>query len=308
MAEKNLITVTGYLKENTLEQIVSKAGKNAIRGNLIIATSALESHKIQFYVSETSASGTVNKEYENLLKMLPDKTTTLASYLEANPDADYNTACANASKVWAAGSFDEYTRRSEKGELSIIQLRGRRAGFKSTASLDKPFEPKTRFEVEMYIKEMSPELDIKGEQTGRLKITGLLANYDQSMTQVEFIAPTEDGVADYISKNYAVSDTVHVNGVLVNVMHKVLVESGSENHFGAGGHDQYNTTFVNERRIIGGDKNPIHEGEKDSITKGAVKIGLAKRESKIQANSTKTPAPKANFGTGTASGSDDMDF
>ena len=128
------------------------------------------------------------------------------------------------------------------------------------------------------------------------------------MLQIKFVAPAEDGVADYIMKNYAVSDTVHVNGVLVNVMNKVLIESASETHFGQGGRDQYQTTFVNERRILGGDIKPIHEGEDGSITKNAVKIGLAKRASKIAANSQKKPAPKANFGKPNAAGEDEVDF
>lgn len=293
--EKNLVVVTGYLKENTLEQFVSKTGKNAIRGNLIIATGPLESHRIQFFISETNSNGMVSKDYQTLLELLPTKTTTLASYLAANPGSDYETACSHASKVWAAGYFDEYTRRNDKGaEFTSIQLRGRRAGYK-TVSADRPFEAKTRFEVEMYISELTPELDIKGDPTGRMQLVGLLPNYDQSVIKINFVAPTEDGIADYISKNYAVSDTVHVNGSLVNIMNRVLSDEPDTSHFGAGGKDQYITTFVNERKILGGDAKPVHEGENGSITKNAVKIGLAKREAKIAANSQKQSIPQANF-------------
>ena len=306
--ERNLVTITGYLKENTLEQFITKDGKNAIRGALVISTGRVESHKVQFYLSETNSKGEVSKEYEALLGMLPEKTTTIASYLNANPQADYDTACSYASKVWAAGYFDEYARNTEdRGEVSSVQIRGRRAGFKK-ASGDQPFSAHSRFEVEIYINELTPELDEMGEKTGRASLVGLIPVYDQSMLQIKFVAPAEDGVADYIMKNYAVSDTVHVNGVLVNVMNKVLIKSASETHFGQGGRDQYQTTFVNERRILGGDIKPIHEGEDGSITKNAVKIGLAKRASKIAANSQKKPAPKANFGKPNAAGEDEVDF
>ena len=314
MAEKNLITITGYLKENTLEQVISSTGKNAIRGNLIISTGPLESHKVQFYVSETTSTGAESKEYQNLLNMLPEKTTTLASYLAANPEADFEDACACVSKVWAAGSLDEYARKSEeKGELSTIQLRGRRAGFKTASATGKEFETKARFEVEVYLSEITPELTETGEATGRLNVVGLIQNYDQSVSKIDFIAPVENGVADYISKNYAVADTVHINGEFINLMHRKLIQSASENHFGTGGRDQYETTFTNERRILGGDTKPVHQGEEGSISTSAVKIGLAKRESKMIANGQKTPAPKANFNKTTTtnvvtSSDEDVDF
>ena len=315
MAEKNLVTITGYLKENTLEQIVSKNGKNAIRGNLIIATSDIESHRVQFYVSETTSSGAESKEYKGLLELLPGKTRTIASILESDRTATFASACEMASKVWVAGYFDEYAKRTDTGEISVVQIRGRRGGFRTASTTSAPFEPKTRFEVEAYLYEMTPEVDQDGNETGRLSIVGLLQNYDQFVIKIGFVAPVEDGIADYIKNNYAVSDTVHINGVLLNVMHRVLVESASESHFGAGGKDQYSTTFVNERQITGGDAKPIKEGTDGSITKNAVKIGLAKRESKIMANSTKAAAaPTAQsalakgFGASATASSDDVDF
>lgn len=283
--EKNLVTISGYLKENTLEKIISKTGKNAIRGNLIIATSDIESHRVQFYVSETTSSGAESKDYKSMLDLLPEKTVTIATVLEEDQQASFADACERATKVWISGYLDEYAKRSETGEISIIQVRGRRGGIRVPTATSAPFEPKTRFEAEVYVYEKSPELDVLGNETGRINITGLIANYDNSVIKVGFVAPVEDGVADYVNGNFAVSDTIHINGVLVNTMHRVLVESATENHFGSGGRDQYSTTFVNERVILGGDAKPIKEGEEGSITKNAVKIGLAKRESKIQSNS-----------------------
>ena len=308
--EKNLVTITGYLKENTLEQVVSKNGKNVIRGNLIIATSEVESHRVQFYVSETTSTGAESKEYKNLLEMLPSKTQTIASILESDHTATFASALESASKVWVAGYFDEYVKRTETGDLSSIQIRGRRAGFRTATATSSPFEPKTHFEVEVYIYEMSPELDSKGDETGRTSIVGLLQNYDRSMIRVNFVAPTEDGISDYIKNNFSVSDTVHLNGVLVNVMHRVLVESAGESHFGAGGRDQYSTTFINERQITGGDTKSLKEGADGSITKSAVKTGLAKRESKILANSTKAPSTtvRSAFTPRDGSASDEVDF
>lgn len=296
--EKNLVTITGYLKENTLETFVSQKGQNAIRGNLIIATSSLESHKIQYYVSELTSKGEESKEYKNLLNLLPENTTSIADYLAANPDADFETAANAATKIWAAGYFDEFTRRNEEGEeITLIQVRGRRAGLKAPGA-DGKFETKAKFEVEVYISELTPEIDSNGAETGRYKLVGLLPNYDQSVNKITFIAPVQEGIADYIKNNYAVSNTTHINGKLVNIMNKVLVEAASANHFGSGGRDQYQTTFINERIIEGGDAKPLKDGEKDSITSSAAKMGLAKRENKIVDNSSykKAAPPKANFG------------
>lgn len=315
--DKNTVIISGYLKENTLEQVVSKNGKNAIRGNLVIATSPIESHRVQFFVNETTSAGEESKDYAALSALLPTKTITLASYLEANPEATFETACDKVSKVWATGYLDEFVRKDEeKGEISSVQVRGRRAGIKSPTS-GKPFTPRAEFEAEIYISEISKEVDKAGAETGRVNVVGLIPNYDQSVLKIPFVAPTENGVAAYILGNYKVSDTTHINGQLVNTVNRVLVESGSTNHFGTGGRDQYSTTFVNERRILGGDATPIHQGEEGAISQSAAKIGLAKRESKAAANAVKPQPAKANFNTpkapaatarASAPSADDMDF
>lgn len=301
--ETNSVIVSGFLKENTLEVITSSNGKKAIRGNLIIATGPIESYKIQFYVYETprnAEEGTESKFYKMVSDLLPVNTMTLANYLSENPNATFEEASAAASKVWAAGNFDEYIRQGDDGEqISVIQIRGRRCGFK-TVSGDKPFRPHATFEAKIFIQSIEPEMsepigDAVSEATGRLKLTGLIQNYDQSMTVVPFIVPAEDGVADYVSAHYGVGDTVYVEGSLANTIYKINAEP-TVAKFGSASHAQYTTRFVNERLITGGDQDPLPVGNPDIISASAVKIGLAKREAKVQeaaARSASRPAAGA---------------
>ena len=54
---KNYVGIMGYLKENTLECVKTKDGKDVIRGNLIVTTSDTEAYKVQYYASRFYNSG-----------------------------------------------------------------------------------------------------------------------------------------------------------------------------------------------------------------------------------------------------------
>lgn len=328
--ETNNVIVSGFLKENTLEVITSSNGKKAIRGNLIIATGPIESYKIQFYVYETprnAEEGTESKFYKMVSELLPANTMTLATYLSENPGATFEEASSAASKVWAAGNFDEYVRKSDDGdEIAVVQIRGRRCGFKATVN-GKPFRPHASFETKIYIQAIEPEMsepvgDAVSEPTGRLELTGLLQAYDQSMMVVPFIVPAEDGVANYVSAHYHVGDTVYVEGTLANTAHQITAEPAVAK-FGSASHAQYTTRFVNERLITGGDQEPLPANSPEIISASAVKVGLAKREARIQeaaARSASRPAvgarkfgnkpgfPAAPKGFNTVPGEDEVEF
>ena len=132
---------------------------------------------------------------------------------------------------------------------------------------------------------------------------------------VDFIAPTENNIADTILSLYSKGDTVTIKGELVNIVKKVLQEEEEEEEFfGVPSGPQYRTIFINERVILGGSKNPIHQGEEGSITNAFVKEGLAKRLTKMKENGKKAASGKGSKGT-TASKADtkkefaeDMDF
>lgn len=284
--KNNTVKLVGYLKENTLEQITNTRGDQVIRGSLIIATDKINSHKVQFYVAETTSSGEESKDFVNLSALLPTNTITIASFLKENPEADFETAANASSKIWAMARLDEYASRSGERVRSIVSLRGFRAGFSKASS--SPFTTCAEFNVDVYINNIAPEFD-GTEETGRVLIEGLIPKYNGSVDKVDFVAVAEDGIADYIGRTYSVGDTVNLNGDVVNITERILVDSeGDDNHFGrAASGPQYETKFIHELRICGGSKNPLKDGDEGAITAAEARDGLAAREVKMTENGAK---------------------
>lgn len=325
MAEKrkdsniNTVSIKGYLKENTLEQVTSSTGDQVIRGALLIATDALNAHKIQFYIPATKFNGEHSADFDRMQELLPAKTVSMASFLKDASAADFEMAANAATKVWAMARFDEYATRNGERTTSMVTLKGFRAG---VATADKgPFVPRAEFSATMYINKMEPEQDEAGGVTGRIKIEGLLPKYKGLLDVVDFIVVTENGVADVVRANWHVGDTVRVEGDLVSLALRKKIEDTDNSSFGRSRAPQYETTFIRERRIVGGNKSPIKgEGE---LTKDMVKTGLALREAKMEQNGSRAQqnasrgfsapvrpvAPStSSYPTGTGYPGEDVDF
>lgn len=314
MAEKklsNTVKIVGYLKENNLAKITNSKGINVINGSLTIAVDDINTHKVQFYVAETTKSGETSKDYEALSELLPDCTITVASFLKENPTADFKTAANAASKVWVMARLEEFASRTGERERSLVQIKGFRAGFK-TATDKGPFVPCAEFTVDVYINDITAE----DGNTGRLVLEGLIPMYDKSVQKISFVAPTTDGIADYIGKNYRVGDTVTLKGDLISIQERIEV-AGNSGFFGRGNGPQYETKFIRERRIYGGSEVPLHQGDEGAISTSTIKEGLAQREIKMDANGAKaaardaakeSTAPKAAPKATASNFSEDVDF
>lgn len=285
-AKVNSVRVVGYLKENNLEKITNSRGDDVIRGSLIISTDKISSHKVQFYVSSKTASGADSKDYASLEELLPVNTITIASFLKDNPDADFDGAANAASKVWVMGRLDEYATRTGERTTSMVTIKGFRGGF---SKIEKaPFTPHAEFDIDIYIKEMTPEKDESGVETGRILIEGAVPKYNKTgplVDVIDFVAVKEDSVAKYVAANYAVGDTVNIKGDLISLYERRVVENSDDSeYFGRVMAPQYETTFIRERRIAGGSRVPLHQGDEECITTEFVKEGLAERENKMVEN------------------------
>lgn len=321
-AKQNSVHIVGYLQENTLEKVNIQDKGEVIRGNLIIATDETSRYKVSFYVSQYLKNGEESQDFVSLSELLPENTMSIAKYLKNNPGASYANAAENAAKLWVLARFEEFVSASGERSRSMITLKGFKAGIKQDTE-DSPFDPHAQFTVDIFVKEIKKEVeyadenDEEGTETGRVIIQGLLPVYDDSVYMIDFIAPAEGGIAQFVNDNYSVGVTAKLKGDLVNIDKKVLKEDEEEEEFfGVPAGPQYKTVFIRERIIRGLSKKPILPGEADSITKNFVKEGLAKREIKARENgkraangsnssqketpSRQTP-PKKDF-------SDDMDF
>lgn len=291
---KNYVGITGYLKENTLECVKTKDGKDAIRGNLIVATSDTEAYKVQFYASHFYKSGKENPTYKDLLEVLPSRTMSIAAYLSGNPAANFQTAAQCSTKVYVRAHMEEYATKLDNKERSIVTLRGDGAKLK-TATDSHPFVPEAMFAVDMYIESMSEEMKYNketenNESTGRLLISGLLPDYKGTMNRISFVVPAGK-LADFVQNNYEVHDTANFTGKLVDIEQKEVSSEAADDPFSWNGDTeaQFKTTFVRERRILGRDpgKLPIHEGDENAITQEEVKTGLVLRDQRIADNTTR---------------------
>lgn len=296
-SKENTVRLVGYIKEDNLEVITNGRGDQVIRGNLIVTTDekGVSSHKVQFYVSENTKSGEHSKDYDSLSELLPEKVVSTASYLEDNPGSDFDAAAKASTKIWVIARLEEYVRRTGERVDSMITVKGFRAGLKK-ATDKTPFAPTAEFSIDVYLDAIVPEVDEKNAETGRLSIGGIFLDYKNNAHRISFIAPTEDGIASYIKDHYTVGTTVNLKGDLVDIIEREIDEDAEADHFGRGNVPQYKTTFVHERKILGGSKNPLKDGDEGGYTKKAITDGLAAREILMDENG-KRSAARANGGS-----------
>lgn len=292
----NKVQIEGYLRENNLELIRNDKQEEVIRGSLVVALDNVRSCRAQFYVSRfnTLKPGETtrqeSKAYGRLVELLPGNTISISSLMKDQAAMTFDVAKESATKVWIIGALQEYIRKDEKGEaISSTTIRGLSAGIK-TESDKHPFTQKAEFEVEMYIEGKRPEMK-DGEETGRIVLTGLIPEYDDSVSRIEFVTELGDAT-DYIEENYNVGQTVKVYGDVINTYVRVEKEGGGHT-FGRTLEPQYETTFTSERQIFGGTATPLDEDDENALKKAEIKAALALRQQKIDNMPAKDDAPKA---------------
>ena len=292
----NKVQIEGYLRENNLELIRNDKQEEVIRGSLVVALDNVRSCRAQFYVSRfnTLKPGETtrqeSKAYSRLVEVLPGNTISISSLMKDQAAMTFDVAKESATKVWIIGALQEYIRKDEKGEvISSTTIKGLSAGIK-TESDKHPFTQKAEFEVEMYIEGKRPEMK-DGEETGRIVLTGLIPEYDDSVSRIEFVTELGDAT-DYIEENYNVGQTVKVYGDVINTYVRVEKEGGGHT-FGRTLEPQYETTFTSERQIFGGTATPLDEDDENALKKAEIKAALALRQQKIDNMPAKDDAPKA---------------
>ena len=297
ISRKNSVHIVGYLKENTLEKITTSSGDNAIRGNLIIATDDLNSHKVQYYVSEKTKDGETSEDYTKMLELLPDKTTSIADFLKDNPGSTFEMARNASTKLWAQARLEEYASSEGERTTSIVTIKGFKAGLKTAT---ENFTPSANFTIDIYIKEVVDEVsyadenDEEGTPTGRVIVKAFVPSYNEVIHYMDFVAPVENNIAAYIKANYKAGQTATINGEILSLQEQIKKENADENAcFGRPNEVQYQTRFIRERKILGGSAHPIEQGAEGCITNDEVKAGLAKRATRAAENGKKAKEAKS---------------
>lgn len=246
---QNFANVVGYLKDNTLKSIVTSTHKEAINGQLVIAIDAEKEYRVKFMASKTYGDGkTANPLYTALQALMPDKTITIKTLLEANEKATFEEVKLQATKAWCNTNFDIYDRKDEKGEIhTSAMLNGRNAGV-FNANSKKPFEPRATFKVEGYVNKLKMETKNEAE-TGRAEVEILLPDtYHETVMPITFFTTSELG--SVVLDNWKRGDTILAEGYLMNSRVEVApARTGRVSLTGKVEETAPTYAFVNERII-----------------------------------------------------------
>lgn len=291
----NKVIVVGYLKENGLRLITGKDGGKVICGNIIISTSDISSYKIQsFYVKELDYSNNPNPMFATLSNFVAEnlQVVSIASFLKANPGADFEQAKAAATQLWVLGEYEEYTLKDGDNIVSTPTIKGKKVGFQSDSV--KEFVPHATYEFTTYVKEISEK-----DENGNIVITGLVDGYDKNsratypMNQISLLCEAKHddvAVADYVLEHYKVGDTIHFRGDISTVQTKTVKEAVTDGFGTVNTPEQVITKISHDYIVTGGKIAP------DTLvyTKEQVKAGLVVRDSKALEN-TDRKANRASF-------------
>lgn len=230
--------------------------------------------QVGMFATEFTSTGKQNPAWKSLLDLMGMKTAQ-------------KCGIENASHVRLTGAtLQENNFVSRTGQLiNGWQIRG---SFINEAKISDV----ASFVTDIFIMDMSDEVDREGDTTGRLKIKGGIVQYGGKLDVVEFIVEQPDTV-EYISRNWEVNGTVTVKG-------RIRVLSQEEEVQSSGwGEDVPETTtrFVRELIITTGDD----ECKEEDFAYDPVEIKKAFNERKaaieqLQINARAT-APKQGAGS-----------
>lgn len=256
----NIVSIEGYLKENTLQRFVTRGGKDAISGALTVALDESQDYRMRFMACRYNANGGENRLYGVLSSLLPESTVSIATLLKSNPEMSFEQAKLQCSKVWMRGQFEAYDHKDSRGEVQTsITIRGMNAGFK-TGESKTPFTLKASFEVEGYVDNIKPE-KANGEETGRVTVTLAMPDYyNETVIPIDFICETKE-VVSYIDQ-YQKGDTGHFVGEVRNIKQETVVPGGKTQFMDGTtlSKDRVTYSFVNER-IISNMTYPYQDGK-----------------------------------------------
>ncbi len=280
----NKIVYEGYLKENTLERGKNNDGtKELIKGSITVAISKTEEYKFFYTANKYTSNGNENKVYQNLEKVLPANTVSVASLLSTDPDMTVDYAFTKASKIYGFGSFSEYIRKEENGNVvTFPSFRGQ-----MSVSLKKEgseFNPHARFQVSGKINGIYKEKK-EDIETGAYIIDLMIPEYSfnpdkypNKAINISFVARQEQPILA-ASAYYKVGDSIYFEGVLRNISQQETKQTGTRQLIGGITKPVYETTytFVNEREISECDE-PFKDGHECFVSNEDAVQMLAERE------------------------------
>ena len=276
----NLVRVSGTLIDVTFREGKFNDGRPYASATATVRTTQTyggreetSEYLVDMFASKYTKANTLNKMYENIQQLHTFKTAA-------------NVGLDNADHVIIRnGRIREQNYASRSG--TVVNNWRINAPFISLGRV----QDTGNFRICIYIMDMHEELDREGDPTGRLVIKGGVVTYGGNLDVIEFIVEDPNKV-DYISRNWEVNKTVHVEGYI----RCTSEEERTVKHSTWGDEvPSFQSRLIKELIVVGGDNEvlPDELGYETADIKKAFNVRKAKIEQmQIDAQNKMTAAPK----------------
>lgn len=279
----NKVTIVGKLLDATFNSGKTKAGAPYERANITVRVAQhfndhdeISEIPVSMFASQFTQKGALNPAWQSIQDLRKMKTAQ-----------DHGIDGADTVRITGA-NIREINFVAKSGQL----INGWQI---NTSFINAGNTPEiASFILDIFIMDMTDELDREGDPTGRLIIKGAIVQYGGKLDVLQFIVENPDHV-DFISSHWNVNDTNTVKGrIRVRAQEEKSTPSTS-----SWGEDIPDTTtrMVRELIITKGDD----EGKEEDFAYDPVEIkkGFNARKAEIEQlqldakNKAATPAPAA---------------
>lgn len=286
----NEVCVEGILQEVELITGNDKNNKPFIRGHVIVnvdqsyaGNDEHEEVKVSFYSGKYTNDGRDNPAYKSI--------EGLANYKRISVDGDMADGIR-----FTRGTIGEYAFKPQGGDSVVTGWQINNSFFTKVPSVN--VKPQAVFKNEIFIREITDEVDNSGEVTGRLKIVGILVTGYKDVANANVITYyVEDKQAiDYISKNWSEGDTVNVGGRIRSCVE--MAEAAPKESAGFGDEIAIGGAR-NRRELIITTGSPSSVDEDMSFDEDVIRTLMGERMNKINAAAS-AGTKKASTGSSAA--------
>lgn len=280
---KNEVFIEGILSEIDINYSTFKRNNqdmDAIRGTIKIrvelAPEQILEIPVHLFSPKFTQAGALSKIYEGI--------ETIKN--EYNSIAAVGIDKADRVRI-TRGTLDMNEFVNQSGEISSYPRINARFVNKIT-DLSR-FKPRASFDIEFVIAKIQEELDSEGVETGRLKIMGIVPQYENKVDIFPFYTSLPDAISA-IKTNWQENDSVVVTGK-VNFSSKTEV---TMENLGFGEPiEKIRTTSINELIITGGDPEPL-SGE-FAFNLEEIQEALSARKARLEALKQRGPNRKSSI-------------
>lgn len=207
----------------------------------------------------------------------------------------YQTIINEYKSVASVGREEADKVRITQGQIGVNEYYGQDGMLRSFPQLSTKFvnrlsagdeyNPRAEFEVEVFIKSVTPEIK-NGEQTERVKVQAIIPLYGGKVIPFEFVV-TEEG-SGFVSDNYEVGNTAKVYGDIVNFKETKRIEEAV-----AFGKPKEKLTYNTIREyVITGGSDPYDEENVKAYSVELIQKAMVEREIYLDEMKNKKSEPK----------------